>query len=61
LRERFQRGEVSGLSDELLAELASVSYLIDPRGRMTIEDKSSVKATLGRSPDLAESFDVSVG
>jgi hypothetical protein len=47
LRERFQRVEIAGLSDECLAELASISYLIDPKGRTAIEDKESVKSTLG--------------
>jgi hypothetical protein len=61
LRQRFQAGEVSGLSDEMLAELASISYLIDPHGRTVIEDKASVKATLGRSPDLAEALMLALG
>ena len=61
LRERFQRGEVSGLNDEMLAELASISYLIDSHGKTAIEDKASVKSTLGRSPDLAESLMLALG
>jgi len=61
LRERFQRGEVAGLSDEILAELASISYLINARGQTEIEDKASVKAALGHSPDLAEALMLALG
>jgi phage terminase large subunit len=61
LRERFQRGEISGLSDECLSELAAISYLVDPRGKTAIEDKTSVKSTLGKSPDLAESLMLALG
>ena len=45
---RFLRGEISGLSDEELAELAAIGYVIDPRGKTAIEDKASVKSALGR-------------
>ena len=61
LRERFQRGEISGLSDEALGELASISYLIDSRGKTAIEDKASVRSALGRSPDLAEALMLALG
>lgn len=61
LRERFQRGEISGLSDEALSELVSISYLIDARGKTAIEDKASVRSALGRSPDLAEALMLALG
>lgn len=61
LRERFLRGEISGLRDEELGELASIGYVIDPRGKTAIEDKASVKSTLGRSPDHAESLMLALG
>jgi len=61
LRERFMRREVSGASDELLAELAAINYVIDPHGRTAIEDKASVKSALGRSPDLAEALMLAIG
>jgi hypothetical protein len=61
LRERFQRGEISGLSDEMLAELASINYLINPKGQVEIEDKASVKSILGKSPDLAEALMLAIG
>jgi phage terminase large subunit len=61
LRERFEHGEVSGLSDELLAELASINYVINSRGQTEIEDKATVKSILGRSPDLAEALMIAIG
>jgi hypothetical protein len=61
LRERFQRGEVSGLSDEMLAELAAIPWLIDPHGRIAIEGKVEIKSMLGRSPDLAEALMLAIG
>jgi phage terminase large subunit len=61
LRERFLRGEISGLSDEMLAELAGIGYVIDPHGKICVEDKASVRATLGRSPDLAEALMLCLG
>jgi phage terminase large subunit len=61
LRERFERGEISGLSDEMLAELSAVKYLINARGHVEIEDKASVKSLIGRSPDLAEALMIAIG
>jgi hypothetical protein len=58
---RFLRGEISGLSDEELAELAAIGYVIDPRGKTAIEDKASVKSALGRSPDHAEALMLALG
>jgi hypothetical protein len=61
LRERFQAGEVSGLTDDMLGELAAITWLVDPRGRIAIEGKVDVKAALGHSPDLAEALMIAIG
>jgi hypothetical protein len=48
VRERFERGEVS-LPDDvgLQAELASMRYSYDQRGRIRLEEKSAAKARIG--------------
>lgn len=61
LRDRFIAGDVSGLSDEMLAELAAITWLLDTHGRIAIEGKADVKAALGHSPDLAESLMLALG
>jgi hypothetical protein len=61
LRSRFLAGEVSGLIDEMLAELAAITWLIGTRGEIAIEGKSDVKAALGHSPDLAEALMLALG
>ena len=61
LRERFAKGQVSGLSDEMLAELAAIEYVVDTHGRIAIESKASVTSALGRSPDLAEALMICLG
>lgn len=61
LRERPLRGEITGLSDEALGELAAISYVIDARGKTAIEDKAGVKSVLGRSPDIAEAIMLALG
>ncbi len=61
LRERFLKGEISGLSDEELSELAAIGYVINPRGLTAIEAKESVKSALGRSPDHAEALMLALG
>ncbi|NMB17785.1 MAG: hypothetical protein GX980_11840 [Firmicutes bacterium] len=40
--------------DELLADLSSVKYRIDSRGRIVVESKDDMKKRLGRSPDRAD-------
>jgi hypothetical protein len=45
----------------MLGELASINYVINPRGQVEIEDKASVKSILGRSPDLAEGLMLCLG
>ena len=61
LRERFAKGQISGLSDEMLAELAAIEYVVDTHGRIAIESKASVTSALGRSPDLAEALMIALG
>ena len=61
LRQRFDRGEVSGLDDETLSELSAISWLVDLRGKTVIEAKESVRASLGHSPDLAEALCMVLG
>jgi len=61
LRERFVRNEISGLDDDMLAELAAFSYLIDSHGRTVVADKEAARAALGRSPDLAEAMMLALG
>jgi phage terminase large subunit len=61
LREQFQAGEVSGLTDDMLAELAAITWLVDSHGRIAIEGKADVKAALGHSPDLAEALMIALG
>ena len=56
LRSAFMSGAVSGLSEEAQAELAALSYAIDAKGRIVIDDKAAVKSAIGRSPDLAEAL-----
>jgi hypothetical protein len=61
LRSRFERGEMSGLDDETLGELAAITRLVEVRGRRAIESKESVRSTLGRSPDQAEALCMALG
>jgi len=61
LRQAFLKGAVSGLDDDTLGELASISYLVDPHGKICIEDKASVKSTLGHSPDKSEALMLALG
>jgi len=55
LREALERGEVSLPEDEgLIAELSSVRFHYDPKGRIQIEAKVAQKKRVGHSPDLAD-------
>jgi hypothetical protein len=57
LRERFQDGHVSGLTDELaLMQLASIRYEINPRGLIEIESKDDLRKRGIKSPDRAEAI-----
>ena len=61
LRLKFEAGEISGLTDEMLSELAPITWLVNARGLIEIESKASVKAALGHSPDLGEALMLSLG
>lgn len=41
--------------------LAAKNYVIDSRGRTSIEDKVSVRSALRRSPDLADPLMLALG
>jgi hypothetical protein len=57
LRERFQEGQVSGLTDQLAtAQLASIRYEINPRGLVEIESKDEMRKRGVKSPDRAEAL-----
>jgi hypothetical protein len=57
LRERFQDGQVSGLTDELmLSQLATIRYEINPRGLIEIESKADAAKRGVKSPDRAEAL-----
>jgi phage terminase large subunit len=57
LRERFQEGQISGLTDELAtAQLASIRYEINPRGLVEIESKDEMRKRGVKSPDRAEAL-----
>jgi phage FluMu gp28-like protein len=57
LRERFQDGQVSGLTDELaLMQLAAIRYQINPRGLIEIESKDDLRKRGVKSPDRAEAI-----
>lgn len=57
LRERFQEGQVSGLTDEvMLGQLATVRYQINPRGLIEIESKEDARKRGVKSPDRAEAL-----
>jgi phage terminase large subunit len=55
LRERFARGDISGLRDErAIAQLASIQYDHDASGRTRIESKDAMRKRGLKSPDRAE-------
>ena len=57
LRERFEAGEVAGLTDELtLSQLASIRYEHNPRGQVLIESKDYARKRGVKSPDRAEAL-----
>src|SRR5260370_4915031 len=57
LRERFEAGEVAGLTDELtIAQLASIRYEYNPRGQVAIESKDDARKRGVKSPDRAEAI-----
>jgi hypothetical protein len=57
LRERFERGGVSGLDDDLMiTQLASLRFEINPRGLVEMEKKSAMEKRGIKSPDRAEAL-----
>ncbi len=57
LREAFERGEISGLKDEvLISQLASIRYEINSRGLIEIESKQARMQRGAKSPDRAEAL-----
>ena len=57
LRERFERGGVSGLDDDLMiTQLASLRFEINLRGLVEMEKKSAMERRGIKSPDRAEAL-----
>lgn len=57
LRERFQDGDIRGLTDPLaINQLASLRYQHDARGRVVIEKKDDARKRGVKSPDRAEAL-----
>ena len=57
LRERSERGEITGLSDErMVAQLSSLRYGYTARGALQIESKDDMRRRGLRSPDRAEAL-----
>jgi hypothetical protein len=60
LREAVDRGEIALPDDEeLVADLASIRYEFDQRGRIRLESKDDTRKRLGRSPDRADAVALS--
>jgi hypothetical protein len=54
LRERFQQGQVKGLSDErTISQLAQIRYKLNPRGQTVIESKEELLRRGVKSQALA--------
>src|SRR5271169_3747518 len=57
LRERFERGEIAGLTDETtISQLATIRYVYTPQGRVKIESKDDARKRGVKSPDRAEAL-----
>jgi hypothetical protein len=57
LRERFEKGEVSGLKDEqAIGQLATIRYSYTSRGQLLIESKEDARRRGIKSPDRAEAI-----
>lgn len=57
LRERFQSGDMRGLTDPVaINQLASLRYTHDARGRVVIEKKDDARKRGVKSPDRAEAL-----
>lgn len=49
-------GQLACLSDELMSEMVQRQYTTGVRGRITVQPKSELKLTTGKSPDYSDSF-----
>jgi hypothetical protein len=57
LRERFEKGEVSGLKDDqAIGQLATIRYSYTPRGQLLIESKEDARRRGIKWPDRAEAI-----
>lgn len=57
LRERFEQGGVTGLTDDLaVSQLAGIRYKHNARGQVVIESKDEARKRGVKSPDRAESL-----
>jgi phage terminase large subunit len=57
LRERFEKGEIAGLTDELtIQQLASIRFEYNSRGLVVIESKEDARKRGVSSPDRAEAL-----
>jgi hypothetical protein len=46
---------------EVIADLASVRYWFDSRGRFTVEPKDAIRARIRRSPDFGDALVIALG
>jgi hypothetical protein len=57
LRERFEQGDISGLTDETtISQLATIKYKHTSRGQVQIESKEDARKRGVKSPDRAEAL-----
>jgi phage terminase large subunit len=56
LRERFELGEIGGLDDKAVGQLAAVRYDLNARGQVVIESKEAMRKRGVKSPDHAEAI-----
>jgi ribosomal protein S27AE len=56
LRERCEKGDIGGLDDKTVAQLASIRYMLNARGQVVIESKEEMRKRGVRSPDHAEAI-----
>ncbi len=54
VRDWLSKGGALPPDAELLEDLCSAEYAIDPRGRVKVEPKDKIKGRLGRSPDKGD-------
>jgi phage terminase large subunit len=57
LRERFQSGAISNLTDDItMSQLSTLKWLITPKGKIAMEKKADMKRRGVESPDRAEAL-----